>query len=161
MTSEEQQENRCCLCLESQENKVRITLICGHTMDYNCFLNLRRPQCPLCRKEIDTPTQFIPPEFVFLPQEENIPPPPPPSSFLNPLLQRQHAHDIVIDLEDLLEPQSRPPFPSQWFRQFDHSPSPLSNSRRRRHQDRRRRQRETRRRYHSSSFRPSNEDFID
>lgn len=156
MSSEEEKENRCCLCLESQDNKIRITLVCGHTMDYNCFLNLRRALCPLCRKEIDTPTQFIPPEFVFQPSSDDfIPPPPPPA----PSLQRQHAHDIFIDLDTLFESQPRHAFPSQWF-----SPNrfeleiPISSGRQRRHQQRRQRQREARRRYRS--FRP-NEDEID
>lgn len=52
----------CCLCLETQENKIQIRLVCQHTMDYNCFLHLRSPQCPLCRHEIETPIQFITPQ---------------------------------------------------------------------------------------------------
>lgn len=161
MTSEEDKENRCCLCLESQDNKIRITLVCGHTMDYNCFLNLRRACCPLCRKEIDTPTQFIPPEFVFQPLNDDfIPPPPPPAP--SPSLQRQHAHDILLNLNDLFEPsqsQYSRSYPSQWFapNRFEIE-IPVSSGRQRRHQQRRQRQRETRRR----RYRPSSEeiDFI-
>jgi hypothetical protein len=157
MSDEAQIENRCCLCLESQDNKIHITLVCGHSMDYNCFLNIRRPSCPLCRKEIDTPTQFLPPEFVFLPREEDemeIPTPPPAPT---PLLQRQHAQDFTLDITDLLQPRS--PFPSEWFRQnrfILHEVPP--ERRRRRHQERRQRQRDTRRRY--NQFRPSQEEFL-
>jgi hypothetical protein len=35
-------------------------------MDYNCFLNLRKAECPLCRSTIDTPTQFISPVYTQL-----------------------------------------------------------------------------------------------
>jgi hypothetical protein len=52
----------CCLCLEEQDNKIQIRLVCQHTMDYNCFLSLRSAQCPLCRHPIETPTQFITPQ---------------------------------------------------------------------------------------------------
>lgn len=138
--------DRCCLCLESQANKIRIILICGHGMDYNCFLNLRRPLCPLCRKEIETPTQFIPPTFIHIPQE-NDDFPVPPAAPSTPLLQRQHANDLVLDISELLQPQLNQ-LPSQWFHQNrfllrESSPHP----RRRRHQARRQRQREIRRRH--------------
>lgn len=154
----DEHENRCCLCLESQENKIRITLVCGHTMDYNCFLNIRRPTCPLCRREIDTPTQFLPPEFVFhVPEHDEDIPIPPPAPLTTPLLQRQHAQDLTFDISELFQPHA--PMPSQWFRQNRFVLSEIPNERRRRrHDERRRRQRETRRRY--NSFRPSQEEFL-
>lgn len=138
------EEERCCLCLESQENKIRIILVCGHSMDYNCFLNLRRPLCPLCRREIETPTQFIPPTFIHIPQEQEELPTPPPAP--HPSIQRQNANDFILDISDLLQPHQQP-FPSQWFHEnrFVLQEIPRVSNRQQRHRQRRHRQRETRR----------------
>lgn len=135
---------RCCLCLETQENKIRIILKCGHSMDYNCFLNLRRPLCPLCRQEIETPTQFIPPTFIHIPHDDDSIPPAPPTP--SPLLQRQHANDFILDISDLIQPHQQP-FPSQWFHEnrFLLHEIPRSTNRQRRHRQRRERQRNARR----------------
>jgi hypothetical protein len=157
------EENRCCLCLENQENKIRIILVCGHAMDYNCFLNLRKPSCPLCRKEIDTPTQFIAPQYLSsftIESEEEQPPTPSaspffPPSYSSPLLTRQNASDLMLtmDLSDFITPQRLPHlFRNQNNRFIVNEDSRERTIRRR--QERRQRQRETRRRYRREEYSP-------
>jgi hypothetical protein len=104
-------------------------------MDYNCFLNLRRPQCPLCRNEIETPTQFIAPSFArsLPPLEEEE----------GESLERRNS--LILDLTDILTPQQSP----QFFRQEAESQYSIHAQRaareRMRRQERRHRQRERRR----------------
>jgi hypothetical protein len=134
----------CCLCLEPlSSNKICIRLVCNHEMDYNCFLNLRRAQCPLCRHEIESPTQFIPPSFVQAQHSNNPWNSPVEDEDEQQLLERRNS--LILDLSDIITPRQTP----QFFHQDGESQYSMHVQRaareRMRRQERRHRQRERRR----------------
>jgi len=57
-------ENPCPICLESMENKIKVTLTCNHSIDIICFTsmvttnNTQVLKCPLCRSENTLPKEM-------------------------------------------------------------------------------------------------------
>jgi hypothetical protein len=58
-------ESQCVLCMDTinLDETIVIRLPCGHVFDYNCFVNLKRSQCPNCRSNIDIPMRVTTPSF--------------------------------------------------------------------------------------------------